>query len=161
RLLNVPRRSLSWMTVGAIFVLLAGDLSVRPSNWQRFEIGPEVVGALRWLREAEKPGGLLVLPTERNDPLYLYWARYHGRPLLNGYPAFMPQECAIALATARRLPEEAALDMLREREIRYVAIDIEALNEQAASGAQRLLFACDGCPELAKVFAPDGSRLVI
>jgi hypothetical protein len=96
-------------------------------RWVRLPRGDDVPVVYRWLRDHGRPGSLLVMPLSDAfrsiNPLYLFFALTHRRPLLNGYPAFTPNECVRVLTLAERLPSPKAIDMLRQRGIRYIVLD--------------------------------------
>jgi len=147
-----------------IVLSLVADLAVKPSHWERVPLERDLPRVFQWLRDNGKPGAVLILPPDGlgqfRSPLYLYYAMFHHRPLLNGYPAFMPAECHDALIRARNFPQPASLEMLSGRGIRYVVLDVEKLNEDA-SGTDELIAACLASPGIRREDAASDDKFLL
>jgi hypothetical protein len=155
----------SWVFASLAGVLLMLDLAVAPYQFQRVPLESELPATFQWLRDNGQAGGVLVLPTDtierQRSPIYLYFAIYHRRPMLNGYASFIPSECRAALYQAGSFPEPAAIDILERRGVRYVVIDrLELERDLGAIAVAAKLEECDGSAAARRVAIPD-SRFVL
>jgi hypothetical protein len=56
------------------------------------------------------------------DPYYEAWSVWHWRPMLNGYSGFYAPAYLQALPTLADFPDDDAVALLRERQVRFVII---------------------------------------
>lgn len=154
------------LVIAMPLILLTADLAVGPPAWREVPERPDYPAAFRWLEGNGQPGGLLVLPPDslqkQPSPEYLFLSMYHRRPLLNGYPAFMPHDCEAALSSVRSFPQAAALETLRLRNIRYVILDrVELTRELTESGLKTLIESTDRSPDVRRVDVGESERFVL
>lgn len=80
-----------------------------------------------WLR-GQPPGVVADLPMPRADAVPLheaewsFYARFHGRPLANGYSGYYPPNYIFMLGVMRRFPDADSLEVLRARQVRYLVV---------------------------------------
>jgi hypothetical protein len=64
----------------------------------------------------------------------MYFSTYHWQPLVNGFTGYPAPESSAARATARRLPDPAALQLLRATtHLRWVVVHRAQLDPAAQS----------------------------
>ena len=61
------------------------------------------------------------------DPEYLYYSTFHWQYLVNGYSGFFPPSYQKIVNAVRDFPDEASMDMVRSRGVRYLVIHGEWL----------------------------------
>jgi hypothetical protein len=123
---TLPQRLSTGIAPISLVALLAIDLAVRPIAWQRVPLEDDLPQAVKWLRDSPERGAVLVLPLDylrQPSPLYLYFSLFHRRPLLNGYPVFTPSEMLGVFPPLRRFPDPNAIEVLKQRGVRFVVID--------------------------------------
>ena len=124
-LARVPRRAwvhaLGAVMVAALVVEYASAVGPLHAWVQR----PPVYAMYLRSRPA---GAVLDLPVPRtwalpnHDAEWSYLARFHGHPLVNGYSGYYPPAYLELLDTLIRFPNEASLDALRARGVRYIVV---------------------------------------
>jgi hypothetical protein len=152
-----------WLVVSIATGLLILDLAVRPYAFQRLPLEQDLPAAFQWLRTHPEPGSVLVLPVDtierKRSPMYLYFAIYHRRPMLNGYASFIPSECATALHKAQSVPDPSAIELLKQRGVRYVVLDrFELEHDLGASALASLVENCSAHAGLRHIPIPSESR---
>jgi hypothetical protein len=147
-----------------VLALIAADHLVKPATWQR--LPRDVPAAFRWLKDTGRPGGVFVMPADtlqrQPSPLYLYYAIHHRRPMLNGFPAFMPADCANALRQANTFPDPDAVQLLSDRGVAYVVVDRHELAELVGSAeVEATLAACDQNARVRHIESASDDRFIL
>ena len=113
-----------WFVVAAALVVLVNAESLRaPIGWRVFDGIPAVYDVL-----ARQPAGAVVeLPMYERRALYgnasyMLNSTRHWKPLLNGYSGFIPASYQEAWSRMRAFPGFDSLELLHERDVRYVVI---------------------------------------
>ncbi len=97
---------------------------------------PPVPDAYRMLAQLPR-GGLLILqfPYRTGEWFphaeYMFWSMYHWQPMINGYSDYIPVDTRALAVPINGFPNTESFRLLRERNVRYVAIDWRMYNEAA------------------------------
>lgn len=125
------RRRAVW--VGALVLLTAAEISAAP--WPLREV-PPLPPAYRML--AELPPGPVVefhFPYQPTDlhrhTRYMFRSMWHWRPLVNGYSDHIPPDFRALMVPINGFPDAASFRILRERDVRYVTLDMETYGPEA------------------------------
>jgi hypothetical protein len=120
------------LALAALAAMMAESASL-PLRLERYE-GPSP--AARWL--AGRPGAVVVLPLQNDDTRAMLDGLAHGRPLVNGYSAFLPRPLDRAMELLAEPPGEEALRFLRAVGVTHVVSPqpLPALDEAAAFPSQ-------------------------
>jgi hypothetical protein len=131
----------------AVIVAIALLVEARTFPGGRIALMPVAVGTTvppvyGWLRDHGDGGVVVEVPVGDDtfrgyyrDTVYMYFSTYHWQPLVNGFTGYPAPESSAARATARRLPDPAALQWLRAAtNLRWVVVHRAQL-DPAAQGA--------------------------
>lgn len=119
----------------AAFMLICGvEYWSAPLPVREFDTRPSE--AHRYL--ASQPPGSVVLemPVPTIDSLWFYETTYqlrsihHWQPLVNGYSGFVPKEYARTLNALRDFPSDAAIERLRQLDVKYVLLNRPLYSEE-------------------------------
>lgn len=110
---------------GLVAAVLAGCILAesrpRAPGIEILPVGDRIPPVYGWLRERGDAGAVVELPVNvLKDPSYLYYSTVHGRPLVNGYGAYLPPLYLYLQRELQRLPAPDAVEVLREIGVRYV-----------------------------------------
>lgn len=64
---------------------------------------------------------------------HMFWSMWHWQPLVNGYSDFIPEDIRALAVPINGFPDAGSFRLLRERGVKYVAIDWRTYNEGAAA----------------------------
>jgi hypothetical protein len=67
---------------------------------------------------------------------HMFWSMWHWQPLVNGYSDFIPPDIEALAIPVNGFPNEESFRLLRERGVKYVAIDWRTYNEAATTVMQ-------------------------
>lgn len=115
--------------------LIAIDFAQRPLGLMKNPLTP--VPAVYKALAMTPPGGVVDIPMPLAsslpgpDALYSAWSTSHWRPLLNGYSGYYPRDYLTTLRYMVTFPDDAAIERLRERDVKYIVLH-EALMKQPA-----------------------------
>lgn len=114
------------LRIAAMLALMAVDYAHRP-----LAVTPETLGTLapvyRIIRSAG-PGVIAELPMPSasrlpgDDPYYAAWSITHWHKLVNGYSGYHPGDYLETLARMESFPDDASIERLRAREVRYIVV---------------------------------------
>ena len=85
-------------------------------------------------------GNVLELPVPRPDGLpfhdasYLYTSTFHWKTLVNGYSGYYPPSYIRRLSRLATLPSPAALDQIRDDNVRWVVVHEQRYRDPAEAG---------------------------
>jgi hypothetical protein len=121
------------LAVVVLTLLTAAEISAAP--WPLRQV-PPVPGAYQML--AELPPGPVVAfhfpyqPTDLHRHVrYMFWSMWHWHPLVNGYSDYIPPDFREIMVPINGFPDEASFRILRDRNVRYVTIDMETYGPEA------------------------------
>lgn len=63
---------------------------------------------------------------------HMFWSMWHWQPLVNGYSDFIPEDIRALAVPINGFPDAGSFRLMRERGVKYVAIDWRTYNEAAA-----------------------------
>jgi len=129
RALAPARRRLATGLVAALLLL---ELTPRPINWEPLPQGAEVPDVYGWLAQQKSVDALLELPLRDNttDILYMYFATFHWKPLVNGYSGYIPVHYwELMESCCYPLPDPAQLAQLRRWGVTHVLLHEDALDK--------------------------------
>jgi hypothetical protein len=90
------------------------------------DMDPPVYSFLRQLPEGvvlELPLPTLTRVFQQDlDPDYVYWSTRHWRKLLNGYSGYYPATYPGMISQLKSLPDSTSLQLVKERQVRYVLV---------------------------------------
>jgi hypothetical protein len=127
--LSKLERRRAWISL-LFLALTTAELRVQ---WPLREV-PPVPDAYRMLAQLPR-AGLLVLhfPYKSGEWFphaeYMFWSMYHWQPMVNGYSDFIPADIRALSVPINAFPDAESFRLLRERNVRYVAIDWRTYNE--------------------------------
>ena len=106
----------------AVAALLAGCVFVEARfATPALEYVPPAPPVYAWLRDHGAGEPLVELPMNvLRDPLYLYYSAVHGRPLVNGYGAYLPTPYLYMQHLLDHFPDPETLAALRAIGVRHV-----------------------------------------
>lgn len=159
-----PNRFRRRIVAALVLLLVAADYLVKPVEWQR--LPQDVPAAFRWLKDNGQPGGVFVMPADtlqrQPSPLYLFYALHHRRPMLNGFPAFMPADCETALRQANTFPDTDALQVLNERGVAYVVVDrVELAQLTGGPDVEATLAECERTTRVRRIESASDDRFIL
>jgi hypothetical protein len=70
---------------------------------------------------------------------YMLLSTFHWQPMINGYSDFMPEDFFDATPVLESFPSTDALDLLRQRQVRWVVVHFDKYPEDARRPLQRML----------------------
>ena len=114
-----------------LIVLTLARSTVGPLEWSE---APPTPRAITWL--SKLPRGAVAafpfsnrkdMPVETNNMLQSAW---HWQPMLNGYSDFVPDDVSDDLPRLASFPSAESMQLLRQRQTRYVLINWNLYNEQ-------------------------------
>lgn len=70
---------------------------------------------------------------------HMFWSMWHWQPLVNGYSDFIPADIRQLAVPINGFPDADSFRLLRDRDVRYVAIDWRTYND-AATAVMRARF---------------------
>ena len=120
-----------WIAI-ALLVLTMAELQVR---WPLRTV-PPVPDAYKMLASLPKAGTLMLQFPYRPGQFfphaeYMFWSMYHWQPMVNGYSDYIPKDIRDLAVPINGFPDRESFRLLRERDVRYVAIDWRMYNEAA------------------------------
>ncbi|MEO6222113.1 MAG: hypothetical protein ABIP90_02610 [Vicinamibacterales bacterium] len=97
---------------------------------------PPVAEGYRMLAQLPRGGVLMLQFPYRSGEWfphadYMFWSMYHWQPMVNGYSDYIPADTRALAVPINGFPDAASFRLLRERHVRYVAIDWRTYNEAA------------------------------
>jgi hypothetical protein len=114
------------LTLIALLLMLT-DLWTSPYSWGTSRVEPSETA--RFLAAQTQPGLVMQMPltASQSGPL-LFQESYYGRgkPIAYGYDTFEPQPWREARPALEEFPGDAALDVLQEWGVRYIAVSANA-----------------------------------
>ncbi len=123
----------AWRVVLVVGVGAVAALELRPGEQALLPL-PRAEASLPWLAWVEsetRPEDVLAFlpfPRGRSARDYLettqwmFWQTRHGRPMANGYSGFFPKPFRELKAALERFPDDASLDLLANRGVRYCVV---------------------------------------
>jgi hypothetical protein len=129
--LGTRRRRMLWLAP----VLLALTVLELRVAWPLRPV-PPVPEAYQVLAGLPRAGTLVLhFPYRRGEWFphvdHMFWSMWHWQPLLNGYSDFIPEDIRALAIPINSFPSDEAFQLLRERDVRYVAVDWRTYNEAA------------------------------
>jgi hypothetical protein len=126
-------RRLIWL---APLVLLLTVIELRVA-WPLRTV-PPVPDAYRMLGVLPRAGTLVLhFPYRRGlwfpHAEYMFWSMWHWQPMVNGYSDFIPADIRALAVPINGFPDAESFRLLRERNVKYVAIDWRTYNEDATA----------------------------
>jgi hypothetical protein len=118
-------RSQSLIVAGAL-AAIAVDFAQRPLELMDPKLTP--VAPVYQILAASPPGVVVELPMPKAsmlpgpETLYAAWSTSHWRPLLNGYSGYYPRDYITTLHYMETFPDDAAMERLRERDVKYIIV---------------------------------------
>ncbi len=105
---------------------------------------PPVPEAYRVLAGLPKAGTLVLHFPYRSGEWFphvehMFWSMWHWQPLVNGYSDFIPEDIRALAVPINGFPDAASFRLIRERGVKYVAIDWRTYND-AATAVMRARF---------------------
>jgi len=121
----------AWIALLAM-VLTVAELMV---PWPMRQV-PPVPDAYRMLAQLPRAGVLVLqFPYRPGEWFphaeYMFWSMYHWQPMVNGYSDYIPSDVRDLAVPVNGFPDAASFRILRERNVRYVAVDWRTYNEAA------------------------------
>lgn len=133
-----PRRAL-WLAP-LLLVLTVIELRVA---WPLRQV-PPVPEAYRVLAGLPRAGTLVLHFPYRSGEWFphvehMFWSMWHWQPLVNGYSDFIPEDIRALAVPINGFPDAESFRLMRERGVKYVAIDWRTYND-AATAVMRARF---------------------
>lgn len=99
---------------------------------------PPVPEAYRVLAGMPKAGTLVLHFPYRSGEWFphvdhMFWSMWHWQPLVNGYSDFIPADIRQLAVPINGFPDAESFRLLRNRDVKYVAIDWRTYNDAAAA----------------------------
>jgi hypothetical protein len=137
----LERRSKAAWLAPALLILTVAELQVA---WP-LRVVPPVADAYKMLAGLPRAGTLVLqFPYRQGEWFphadYMFWSMYHWQPMVNGYSDFIPADIRDLAVPINGFPDPESFRLLRQRNVRYVAIDWRMYNE-AATEIMRARFA--------------------
>ncbi|HUR20132.1 MAG TPA: hypothetical protein VMZ90_04940, partial [Vicinamibacterales bacterium] len=115
-----------------LMVLTVVELRV---PWPLREV-PPVPDAYRMLAQLPRAGVLVLQFPYRTGEWfphaeYMFWSMYHWQPMVNGYSDYIPGDIRDLAVPVNGFPDPESFRLVRERNVRYVAVDWRTYNEAA------------------------------
>ena len=128
----LERRGRSAWIALVFMVLAVAELMV---PWPLRQV-PTVSDAYRMLAQLPRAGVLVLqFPYRPGEWFphadYMFWSMYHWQPMVNGYSDYIPPDIRDLAVAINGFPDAQSFRLLRERNVRYVAIDWRTYNEPA------------------------------
>jgi hypothetical protein len=129
--LSARRRHAALIAI-AVTVVTAAELHVR---WPLRPV-PPLPAAYQMLAQLQKAGTLVLHFPYRSGEWfphaeYMFWSSWHWQPMVNGYSDYIPQDVVDLAVPVNGFPDAASMQILRERQVRYVVIDWRTYNDAA------------------------------
>ena len=124
------RRTTPGMIATALFALLVA-IELYPAVPNLYEVPNDDTGYVQWLRKNTEPDDVIAcfpFPEASTDVAYQRTAlrmlqqSRHGRPMVNGYSGYFPQQYVELQESMRGFPNAEAIQQLRSRNVRYCII---------------------------------------
>lgn len=131
RRIESPRRRK--LAAAALAALLFVELAPKPLNWEPLPEGEAVPAVYRWLAGRNDVSAVLEVPMKDNstDILYMYFATFHWKPLVNGYSGYIPGRYAeLQAACCWPVPRPDQLERLRRWGVSHLLIHREAVRQR-------------------------------
>lgn len=126
RIFNAWPTARPWLAAAFMLICVVEYWSA-PIPVREFETRPSE--AHQYLASQPPGSVVLELPAPTKEALWLYETTYqlrsihHWQPLVNGYSGFVPKEYALTLDALRSFPSEAAIDRLRQLDVKFVLLN--------------------------------------
>ncbi|MDA1307454.1 MAG: hypothetical protein O2917_09360, partial [Acidobacteria bacterium] len=127
-----PRTNWRWFALMIVCVAIA-ESWVGPL---RLEAAPRVTAAHRRLAVVPR-APVAAFPffqgsvDRHRHTEYMLLSTFHWQPLINGYSDFMPEDFFEATPTLQTFPSVEALDLLRQRQVRWVVVHFDKYPDAA------------------------------
>jgi hypothetical protein len=135
---RVVCRWLGCALLGAVLLesRMVSDVSVR---LEKVPAGSTVAPVYRWLRENGEGGVCVEVPVGEDDfpgwlreSRYMYFSTYHWLPIINGFTGHPAPESTAARRLARRLPDRAVAEKLRNSlGLRWIVLHRDELSPES------------------------------
>lgn len=131
--LGTKSRRLLWLAP-LVLVVTAVELRI---TWPLRQV-PPVPEAYRVLAGLPRAGTLVLHFPYRTGEWFphvdhMFWSMWHWQPLVNGYSDFIPEDIRALAVPINGFPDAESFRLLRERGVKYVAIDWRTYNDAAAA----------------------------
>jgi hypothetical protein len=118
-----------------VIVLMLAAMAELQVAWPLRAV-PPVADGYRMLSQLPKAGVLVLQFPYRTGEWfphaeYMFWSMYHWQPMVNGYSDYIPADIRDLAVPVNGFPDPASFRLLRERNVRYVAVDWRTYNEAA------------------------------
>ena len=119
------------LATGLVAALLLLELWPRPIEWQPVPREADVAPVYHWLADQKEVAALLELPLvdHSTDILYMYFASFHWKPLVNGYSGYIPDHFSDLMESCcYPLPDPEQLATLRRWGVSHVLLHEDSLD---------------------------------